>query len=195
MTVESMWKRAIVRALANGGAAAVTRIRFGLYSVGSSSRPGTRHTVRMDTQGRYRCTCEASRAGRPVCWHRANVYLAKVEHGGGRVADPAVAPAPAPLPANVPPSGGRPEQQRPKERVLSVPAFKPCPRCGETFCGGPTQRVGFECECKAKTQRRKGWARRSGPNARRAHAPTPYQEAVAHGDAGLAQQALRGELD
>ena len=106
MTVESMWKRAIVRALANGGAAAVTRIRFGLYTVGSSSRPGTRHTVRVDTQGRYRCTCEASRAGRPVCWHRASVYLAKVEHGGGRVAGPAVSPAPAPLPANVPPPVG-----------------------------------------------------------------------------------------
>jgi hypothetical protein len=95
-------RNAISRALARGGAAAVTRIRFGLYRVASSSREGRFHTVSVDGQGVYRCDCEAGIASR-VCWAMASVYIAKVEHGGCRVVAPAAPAAPAPLPANVTP--------------------------------------------------------------------------------------------
>jgi hypothetical protein len=81
---------AISRALARGGAAAVARVRYGLYRVASSSRPGLVHTVSVDAAGRYRCDCEAGVAGR-VCWHAAAVFIAKVEHaskGKGRVTGP-----------------------------------------------------------------------------------------------------------
>ena len=81
-------RRAIARALAQGGASAVTRVRYGLYRVASSSRPGAAHTVSVDEQGRWRCSCPAGLSGR-VCWHTAAVYVAKVEHGGGRVTSPA----------------------------------------------------------------------------------------------------------
>jgi hypothetical protein len=100
--------RAISRALANGGAAAVRRVRYGLYRVESASRPGTAHTVSVDARGRYRCSCEAGVAGRPACWHRAAVWIAKVEHasrGKARVTGPPsgrAAAAPA-LPAYVTP--------------------------------------------------------------------------------------------
>lgn len=86
-------RNAISRALGRGGAAAVERVRYGLYRVGSASRPGTAHTVRVDERGRYRCDCEAGLAGRP-CWHAGAVYIAKVERGGGRVTGPA-APFPS----------------------------------------------------------------------------------------------------
>jgi hypothetical protein len=89
-------QRAIARALANGGAAAVRRVRLGLYKVESSTRPGTVHTVSVDAGGAYHCSCEARVSGK-ACWHQASVYIAKVEHtSGGRV----TAPAP-PAPANV----------------------------------------------------------------------------------------------
>jgi hypothetical protein len=89
-------RNAIQRALAHGGAAAVRRICFGRYTVESASRPGTVHSVTVDARGQYRCSCEAGIAGRPACWHRAAVFIAKVEHGGGRVVTPA-APMPAPV--------------------------------------------------------------------------------------------------
>jgi SWIM zinc finger len=92
MAPDDLRRRAISRALANGGAAAIRRVRFGLYEVASASRPGTAHTVTVDDQGRYRCSCEAGIAGQPACWHRAAVYVAKVEHamrGKGRVTGPA----------------------------------------------------------------------------------------------------------
>lgn len=86
-------RNAMQRALARGGAAAVTRVRYGLYRVASTSRPGTHHTVSVDDAGRYRCDCEAGLAGR-ACWHQAAVYIAKVEHtSGGRVTGPGGRPA------------------------------------------------------------------------------------------------------
>src|SRR4051794_30520623 len=88
MDVRTAQQRAIGRALANGGAAAVRRVRCGLYKVESSSRPGTVHTVSVEASGTYRCTCEAGVAER-VCWHQAAVYIAKLEHAsGGRVTGP-----------------------------------------------------------------------------------------------------------
>lgn len=98
MTPEELRRRAIGRALANGGAAAVSRVRYGLYQVRSASRPGQRHTVSQDAGGRLHCTCEAGLAGRP-CWHAGAVYVAKVEAGGGRVTGPAAPPEA--LPGNV----------------------------------------------------------------------------------------------
>jgi hypothetical protein len=87
-------RNAIARALARGGAAAVTRVRYGLYRVASSSRPGRFHTVTVDPGGRYRCDCEAGLAGR-LCWHAGAVYMAKIQAGGGRVTGPASSGSPA----------------------------------------------------------------------------------------------------
>jgi SWIM zinc finger len=108
MALTSGERSAISRALARGGAAAVARVRYGLYRVASASRPGTAHTVCTD-RGQWRCSCAAGVAGRPACWHRAAVLIAKVEAKGGRVTGPAI-PAPAapagpagPLPATVTP--------------------------------------------------------------------------------------------
>jgi hypothetical protein len=81
-------RKAIDRALARGGAAAVTRLRYGRYRVASHSREGRFHTVTVDDRGRYRCDCEAGIAGR-VCWATGAVYIAKVEHSGARVTGPA----------------------------------------------------------------------------------------------------------
>jgi hypothetical protein len=90
-------RNAMQRALARGGAAAVTRVRYGLYRVASNSRPGTYHTVSVDDAGRYRCDCEAGLAER-VCWHQAAVYIAKVEHATrGRVTGPGHRPAGLPV--------------------------------------------------------------------------------------------------
>ena len=98
--ITELWRRAIARALERGEAAAVVRVRYGLYRVASSSRPGVWHTVAVDVGGAgtpvYRCDCAAGLAGR-VCWHAGAVYEAKVEHGGARVVAPA-APVPAPTP-------------------------------------------------------------------------------------------------
>ena len=90
MAPQELRRRAIARALANGGAAAVRRVRFGLYEVASASRPGTQHRVRV-IGANWFCSCEASLAGKP-CWHQAAVYVAKLEHamgGKGRVTGPA----------------------------------------------------------------------------------------------------------
>jgi hypothetical protein len=86
MALTSGERSAISRALARGGAAAVRRVRYGLYRVGSASRLGTVHTVCTD-HGEWRCTCEAGFAGRP-CWHVGAVYIAKVEAKGARVTGP-----------------------------------------------------------------------------------------------------------
>jgi len=92
-------RNAINRALAHGGAAAVVRVRYGLYRVESASRPGTAHTVRVDDRGTWRCTCEAGLAGR-VCWHAAAVFIAKLEQNSKvRVTGPGTRAAPTP--ANV----------------------------------------------------------------------------------------------
>jgi hypothetical protein len=87
MSEQEMQKRAIARALACGGAGAVTRIRRGLYRVQSATRPGTVHTVCTDG-GEWRCSCESGVSGRPACWHRASVLIAKIEAGGARVTGP-----------------------------------------------------------------------------------------------------------
>ena len=89
-------RNAISRALARGGAAAVARVRYGVYRVASASRLGTAHTVRVDAQGRYRCDCEAGVNEKP-CWHAAAVFIAKIEHAGGaRVTGPGRRPATLP---------------------------------------------------------------------------------------------------
>jgi hypothetical protein len=98
MSIGQQQRNAISRAMARGGAAAVARVRYGLYRVASSSRPGRVHTVTVDVQGGYRCDCEAGLAGR-VCWAQAAVFIAKTEAKGARVTGPAAPPAPAP--ANV----------------------------------------------------------------------------------------------
>jgi hypothetical protein len=101
MALTSSERNAISRAMAMGGAAAVTRIRLGLYRVASASRPGRFHTVAVDARGRYAWDCEAGLAGR-VCWAQAAVFIAKVEHASkGRAkvtgpASPVAIPAPAP---------------------------------------------------------------------------------------------------
>jgi hypothetical protein len=103
MALDTGRRNAIARALAHGGAAAVARVRYGVYRVASATRPGRAHTVSVDARGRYACTCEAALAGRAACWHRAAVWIAKVEHAGQgrwRVTGPAPA-APRPAPADV----------------------------------------------------------------------------------------------
>jgi hypothetical protein len=110
MALTGSERGAIGRALARGGAAAVERVRYGLYRVASASRPGTAHTVSVDAAGRYHCDCEAGVAGR-VCWHAAAVFVAKVEAQGVRVTGPA-APAPAGRPATVTPLPARRGQPR-----------------------------------------------------------------------------------
>jgi hypothetical protein len=99
MALSGSERSAISRALARGGAAAVTRVRYGLYRVASNSRSGLVHTVGVDDQGRYRCDCEAGVNERP-CWHAAAVFVAKVEHAGGaRVTGPVAPATPAPAQA------------------------------------------------------------------------------------------------
>jgi hypothetical protein len=100
MDVRTAQQRAITKALAVGGAAAVRRIRFGLYKVESATRPGAVHTVCTD-RGEWRCTCESALAGRPVCWHRAAVFVAKTEARGARVTGPAAGAPQAEAPGNV----------------------------------------------------------------------------------------------
>ena len=96
MALTGSERRAITRALAHGGAAAVRRLRYGVYAVRSASRPGVMHTVTVDTAGAWACTCEARQHER-VCWHQAAAYVARVEHAsGGRVVTPAGASAPTP---------------------------------------------------------------------------------------------------
>jgi hypothetical protein len=100
MALTSSERNAIARALARGGAAAVERVRYGLYRVASASRPGLVRTVVVDARGRYRCDCEAGLAERP-CWHQAAVFVAKCEAGGARVTGLAAPAAPAPRPVAV----------------------------------------------------------------------------------------------
>jgi hypothetical protein len=108
MALTSGERNAISRAMARGGAAAVTRLRYGLYRVASHSREGRSHTVTVDERGRYRCDCEAGIAQK-ACWAQAAVYIAKVEHASkgrarvtGAPSGRAAGPAPE-LPANVTP--------------------------------------------------------------------------------------------
>jgi hypothetical protein len=94
-------RRAIARALAQGGAAAVRRVRYGLYRVASATRAGAQHTVSVDARGVYRCSCAGGLAGRP-CWHQAAVLIAKVEHASkGRVTGAAAPVQRIEAPANV----------------------------------------------------------------------------------------------
>jgi hypothetical protein len=104
-------RNAINRALARGGAAAVTRVRYGRSWVASASPPGLAHAVSVDDRGRgtpvYRCDCEAGVHERP-CRHAAAVFIAKVEHAGRGTArvtgTPSGRAAAAPeLPASVTP--------------------------------------------------------------------------------------------
>ena len=94
MDARTAQQRAIAKALAMGGAGAVERLRYGTYVVQSRTREQLAHTVSVDTRGTYHCTCEAALAGRPACWHRAAVYVAKVEAKGARVTGPAREAAP-----------------------------------------------------------------------------------------------------
>jgi|SRR5215218_6012773 len=95
MALSGSERNAISRALARGGAAAVVRVRYGVYRVASASRPGLTHTVSVE-QGQYRCDCEAG-ANERACWHAASVFIAKVEHAGGaRVTGPGRRPAALP---------------------------------------------------------------------------------------------------
>jgi hypothetical protein len=80
MALTAAERNAITRALACGGARAVTRVREGVYAVRSASRSGVAHTV--VAAGAYRCSCEAGQHER-VCWHQAAVFVAKVEGAGG----------------------------------------------------------------------------------------------------------------
>jgi hypothetical protein len=83
---------AIRKAVAQGTASQVRRVRFGLYRVPSATEEGVAYTVRVDEQGNYSCNCPAGTAGRP-CYHKAGVYIAKVEHASkGRVTAPSAAP-------------------------------------------------------------------------------------------------------
>jgi hypothetical protein len=87
-----------------GGAAAVARLAYGRYAVASATRPGRVYHVGVDGRGRYCCECEAALAGRPACWHRAAVLIAKTEHASQGRARVTGAARPAPeLPANVTP--------------------------------------------------------------------------------------------
>ena len=96
MAPTSSERRAITRALAHGGGAAVRRVRCDVYAVRSASRPGVVHTVTVDGTGAYGCDCEAGRHER-VCWHQAAAYVARVEHAsGGHHPAPAGASAPTP---------------------------------------------------------------------------------------------------
>src|SRR5262245_18287858 len=97
MTTTDLQRRALLRALANGGASTVTRLRYGHYVVVSATRQGATHRV-SHTAGRpeqARCSCEAGVSGRP-CWHLMAVLIAKTEAGGARVTGPS-----SPRPANV----------------------------------------------------------------------------------------------
>ena len=95
MDMRTAQQRAISRALAHGGAAAVSRVRYGTYKVESSTRPGASHTVSVDATGAYRCTCEAGLASHP-CWHAGAVYSAMVVLArGGGVRPPATPLAPS----------------------------------------------------------------------------------------------------
>jgi hypothetical protein len=108
MALTSSERSAISRALARGGAAAVRRVRYGLYRVASGSRPGTVHTVCID-RGQWRCSCAAGSAGRPACWHRAAVLIAKVEARGARVTGPRPPTSEAPARPAVPPPAAVPQ--------------------------------------------------------------------------------------
>lgn len=99
MDLAELRRRAINKALAMGGAAAVTRVRYGTYQVASRTREQMRHTVSVTPDGTYHCTCEAGLQER-ACWHAAAVYVAKVEAGGGRVVAPA-APADSAAPVEI----------------------------------------------------------------------------------------------
>ena len=66
MALSGSERNAISRALARGGAAAIKRVRYGLYRVASASRQGTAHAVSVDDQRWYHCDCEAGIAAR-VC--------------------------------------------------------------------------------------------------------------------------------
>jgi hypothetical protein len=87
--IDTRQRNALQKAVALGGARLVRRVRYGLYRVPSASDGGREYTVTVDGRGRYGCDCPAGLAGNP-CWHKASVYIAKVEHAsGGRVTAPA----------------------------------------------------------------------------------------------------------
>ena len=89
MAITASEQRALSKAMALQLAAQVERVRCGLYRVPSTSEAGVTWTVVIEN-GTYSCTCRAS--NKPVCVHRAAVFLAKVQATGARVA--CVKPAP-----------------------------------------------------------------------------------------------------
>jgi hypothetical protein len=83
-------RRAVERAMARGGAAAVREGRYpGVYHVASNTRSDRQHTVSVEGDT-WRCDCEAGLAHRP-CWAQAAVYLYQLEVAGLRVSGPAAA--------------------------------------------------------------------------------------------------------
>jgi hypothetical protein len=88
-------RRAVERAMARGGAAAVREGRYaGVYHVASNSRSERQHTVAVEG-GAWRCDCEAGLAHRP-CWAQAAVYLYRLGVAGVRVTSPAPSPVAPP---------------------------------------------------------------------------------------------------
>ena len=100
MAITASEQRAISKAMSLNLAAQVTRVRFGLYRVLSTTEHGVTWTVAIEN-GTYSCTCKAS--NKPACVHRAAVYLAKVEATGAKVVGvkPATRAARQPKPAVV----------------------------------------------------------------------------------------------
>lgn len=59
---------------------------FATYAVGSSRGVEDGYRVTVDPDGVYRCTCPSEL--RPACWHRASVWLVRVQReAGGLPAD------------------------------------------------------------------------------------------------------------
>lgn len=101
MELSTMQQRAMAKAVEAGLPAKVKRIAFGHYEVPSTSREGKTHTVRhtrgIDGEAALVCSCEGG--SRPVCVHRAALYVRRLQEQGVRVtavkAPATLKPAPA----------------------------------------------------------------------------------------------------
>lgn len=79
-TISAEWGRAIRKAQAVGGPAAVVRVWRGEYLVASATAGGVVYVVRGEAPdgSDHACTCPAGLHGR-VCWHVASVRLRRVQ--------------------------------------------------------------------------------------------------------------------
>lgn len=92
-------RSAFQKAIKTNGAARVTRVSFGIYTLASATEAGVVHTVTGTSifASDLTCSCEAAQRGNP-CWHRAAVQLrrtqetAKAEARRLASAQPALAP-------------------------------------------------------------------------------------------------------